>query len=66
MVFIKGEKIEIEKFHPEPLLSSIQAVTSSGPNFYRTLLIFELKSSQRSALSYQQKLSSGIWLTADG
>jgi TPR repeat protein len=37
--FHKGRKVEIEKFRPDPLPSCIQAVTSDGPNFYRTPLI---------------------------
>jgi hypothetical protein len=43
-VFMNGQKFEIEKFHPDPLLSRTQAVTSNGSNFYRTVLIQNLKS----------------------
>ena len=38
MVLIQRGKIEIEKFHPDPLLPRTQAVTTNRSNFNRTAL----------------------------
>jgi len=44
MVRRKSQKIEIEKFHPDPLLSLYQSVRTNHSNFCWTVLIQNHKS----------------------
>jgi hypothetical protein len=60
---MNGQKFEIEKFHPDPLLSRTQAVTSNGSNFYRTVLILDLGLvRQREGAGRQGRDDFGFWI----